>query len=709
MGLKRAMMIGLDSADPVQVRRLMDEGKMPNLKKLLEEYGTANKSLAMLGALPSVTPPNWCSIATGNLPATHGVTCYGNASIGNIGWEEMNWTSRNVTSDFIWEQFSREGKRSIMLSYCEAWPPRVEDEYTVMIDGSGVVPFLRISIDYQKVVRLEEGDFQMQFIPHAMKTDNTDCIIMGDQYDDMVKQSKAGEVNQAIPWAVPDIVSYPAGVEMPDLTGHDADTEEAYRPSKADQIKSPLKNPTNWSFELPQGAKEATVILNSGMIRRYLVISASDGVHYDTVTIYKNKKTAEPMGQVVGSGWSEFIYDYYFKGDEEHKVGYKINLIDIAKDGSSAIIYFSHVSDIDNFDYFYPKSMGPKIYDAIGPYMQFASVDVRGDHKENDRLVLETYAKHGCEWFADAAHWLFKEYPDWQLFYVHIHSIDNFQHWFVNETVPGTNPDYQYYRDLIDQVYVYNDMFIGEMMKYLDDDTSIIVTSDHGCMPKSAGDHYGGIGSIGGISTGVMYKLGYTALVKDEDGNILKDARGKAQIDWANTKAIAHRSSHIMINLKGREPNGIVEPEDYHQLVLDIISDLYNYRNEDGKRVIAHCFTRDEMAYLGMGGVHCGDIFFQLVPTFNNEHANTFSSAHHEGWSMQNLCILGGAGIKHGGFIDRTIRISDIVPTICHLTDTGMPGNVEGGVIYQALEGFNETKYDRGDEWALPTGKRLIK
>ena len=43
MGLKRAMVIGLDAADPVQVRRLIDEGKMPNLKKLLEN-GTANKS-----------------------------------------------------------------------------------------------------------------------------------------------------------------------------------------------------------------------------------------------------------------------------------------------------------------------------------------------------------------------------------------------------------------------------------------------------------------------------------------------------------------------------------------------------------------------------------------------------------------------------------------------------------------------------------------
>ena len=205
MGLKRAMVIGLDAADPVQVQRLMDEGKMPNLKKLLAQ-GTAHKSLSMLGALPSVTPPNWCSIATGCWPRTHGVTCYNNQTLGqSLRLEEVNWTSENVTADFIWEAFSREKKRSIMLSYCEAWPPRIpNDDYGVFIDGSGVVPFLRCAIDYQKVVTMEEGDFPMAFIPHAVKSDNKDCIIMGDQYEELKKTAIAANENAAIPWAMPE-------------------------------------------------------------------------------------------------------------------------------------------------------------------------------------------------------------------------------------------------------------------------------------------------------------------------------------------------------------------------------------------------------------------------------------------------------------------------------------------------------------------------
>ena len=48
MSKRRAMMIGLDGADPVMVKKLIDEGRMPNMKKLLEQ-GVATENLDMLG------------------------------------------------------------------------------------------------------------------------------------------------------------------------------------------------------------------------------------------------------------------------------------------------------------------------------------------------------------------------------------------------------------------------------------------------------------------------------------------------------------------------------------------------------------------------------------------------------------------------------------------------------------------------------------
>ena len=677
MGLKRVMNIGLDAADPIHIQKLFAKGKMPNLKKLLDN-GAAHTEYDMIGCLPSVTPPNWVSLATGAWPRTHGITCYNNHTLGlSLGLEEVNWDSGNVQAEFIWEAFTKVGKRSIMLNYCQAWPPRLDDDqYGVFIDGGGVCPFLKCNIDYQKIIYLEEGDFPVEFTPHVIKKDNKDCVVMGDQYEEMKKSSIDLDASDFV-WTNTAMVkpSYIEGVDDPTM-------KATKNTDLADKIRSALKNPANWSFELPKGAKEATLFLAKGTIRRFVVLTASDGIHYDTLTIYKNKKTQQPLGSVTGlNKWSDWIYDIYVKNDEDRKIAYKIRSVDISEDGSKALFYMSHATDLSNVDFFHPQSLASELYDAVGPMIQFAKV-FAGDptyERLGYEMLFETYGVEQNKWQADATEWLFKKYPDWQLYYIHLHSIDNFQHWFMNKTLPGTSEDPAYYEDLIDRVYEENDQFIGRMMKYLDEDTTIFVTSDHGAIPHSPGDDYPGLGSITGISTEVMERLGYTKTYYDE--------KGKLQIDWEKTRAIASRSSYVYVNLKGRDPEGIVDPADYDQLVLDIISDLYNYRDpRTGKRVVAHCFTRDEMEYLGMGGPHCGDILYQELPTFCCEHANCFSTVKHEGWSLHNLCIMGGAGIKKGVIFERPVRITDIVPTICHLVGVPMPANVEGGIIYQALE-----------------------
>ena len=49
MGKKRAMMLGLDGADPFVIRRLIAMGRLPNLKRVLEE-GTAHRDMTKSAA-----------------------------------------------------------------------------------------------------------------------------------------------------------------------------------------------------------------------------------------------------------------------------------------------------------------------------------------------------------------------------------------------------------------------------------------------------------------------------------------------------------------------------------------------------------------------------------------------------------------------------------------------------------------------------------
>ena len=534
---------------------------------------------------------------------------------------------------------------------------------------------------------------KQKLVPHIAKSSASDCIVSNDMIENMKKE--AGEKGDAKSIAEQEKEifqgSFDASSPMIDfpfpIMSEYVLENQAHTPQQdfGDQAFCPLKEPVGWSIDLPDNAKVAVVPLCENTVRRHFVVTASDGVHYDTVSIYKNKKDAEPIGVITKDGWSKEIRDVYTKNNEPVHIAYYGRIMSIADDGSSAEILLSHAMNRDDFNYFYPKEIGQKMLDDIGVFTPQVKLGELGI--EYTKFELETWER-AYQWHSDATHWLFKEYPDWQLFYIHLHGIDIYNHWYINQTLPGWTEDAPHYQEMLAKMYEYNDAYVGEILKYLDEDTNIIITSDHAAIPNSPGDINPGFGALNGIATKVMEDLGYTKLVEGTEQTM------KPQIDWSKTKAISSRLTNVYVNLKGRDPQGIVEPEDYAATVNQIIEDLYAYRHpKTGKRLVSFCMTRDEMEMVGMGGKHCGDIFVQLMPTYCETHGNCPSTVEHEGYSLNNLCMMVGPDFKEGETINRVIRITDVVPTICHLTDTAMPSNCEGGVIWQALKGFVEEKY----------------
>jgi len=57
--------------------------------------------------------------------------------------------------------------------------------------------------------------------------------------------------------------------------------------------------------------------------------------------------------------------------------------------------------------------------------------------------------------------------------------------------------------------------------------------------------------------------------------------------------------------------------------------------------------------------------------------------------AIQGLALLHGPGIKKGFTLQRTVRINDLVPTICHLLELPMPEETDGAVLYQAFQDPN--------------------
>ena len=126
-------------------------------------------------------------------------------------------------------------------------------------------------------------------------------------------------------------------------------------------------------------------------------------------------------------------------------------------------------------------------------------------------MLLESFAQN-IQWHTEASNWLFEQYPDWQLYYIHLHGIDLYNHWYINRTLPGSNPDWEKYQAILYQMYELHDQYIGEMLKQLDGETVVFICSDHAAVPHSIGDVNPGLGSIAGITTGVMEELGLSLI-----------------------------------------------------------------------------------------------------------------------------------------------------------------------------------------------------
>ena len=138
--------IGVDGMDPRLTRKYVDKGIMPNVKKLIER-GSCRHDLAMVGAMPTVTPPMWTTLATGAYPGTHGITCFfrytGPDTIG------YNFDSRFCKAEQLWNVFAEAGKKTLVWHWPgSSWPPSSDNPNFLEIANALDFPGIPISNRY---------------------------------------------------------------------------------------------------------------------------------------------------------------------------------------------------------------------------------------------------------------------------------------------------------------------------------------------------------------------------------------------------------------------------------------------------------------------------------------------------------------------------------------------------------------------------------
>jgi predicted AlkP superfamily phosphohydrolase/phosphomutase len=160
--------------------------------------------------------------------------------------------------------------------------------------------------------------------------------------------------------------------------------------------------------------------------------------------------------------------------------------------------------------------------------------------------------------------------------------------------------------------------------------------------------------------------------------------------DIKNCKAVPLQTSYIYVNLKGRDPDGIVDPKDYAKVQQEIIDALYTYVDpRTGTRPVALALTKEDARLLGLHGDDCGDVVYAVYPNYGMQHGNILPTAEWGVGSLRGFLVFYGPNIKKGLRLSRTCGLTDVVPTICYLLKWPVPAETEGCVLYQAFKDPN--------------------
>jgi predicted AlkP superfamily phosphohydrolase/phosphomutase len=291
---------------------------------------------------------------------------------------------------------------------------------------------------------------------------------------------------------------------------------------------------------------------------------------------------------------------------------------------------------------------------------------------------------------------------NWDLFMVVFSSIDHIQHHFWGNS------------KVIEEFYRRADITIGRMLSKVDKNTTVVIMSDHGFglakkeflinnWLKEVGllelkkDRFKAIknlfAKVGFSRENIQYLLTFLKLnryIEKVPFRLRAQIPGKENylwdINWKKTKAYAALYlGKIFINLKGREPYGIVKEEEYEEMRDFLIKKLLKLRDpESGRRIVRKVHKKEEI-YHGPHLDKAPDLQiipedWTIIPSCNFRDGSIFYPSNLEGTHKLNgIIIISGERIKKGEIVDG--EIIDIAPTVLTLLDVQIPEDMDGKIL----------------------------
>jgi predicted AlkP superfamily phosphohydrolase/phosphomutase len=325
--------------------------------------------------------------------------------------------------------------------------------------------------------------------------------------------------------------------------------------------------------------------------------------------------------------------------------------------------------DTDRSQYTHPPELKGEIEGLVGRYM----VDVENFRTSEKERLLADIEEMTEKRFRVAEHLLATK--PWDLFFMVEMGTDRLHHGFWRFSdpehrlhEPGNRFEgamFDYYRALDDK--------IARLLRFADEDTAVLVVSDHGAKRID-----------GGICVNEwLRREGYLVLKEEpaEPTRLTPD-----MVDWPRTTAWGEGGYYcrLFLNVVGREPQGTVAAGEYERVRDELAAKLEALGDDEGRQIgtIAH---RPEQLYRERNGIppdlliYFGDLFWRSIGLVGTPTVHVFENdtgpddANH---APEGLYLLAGGGIESGPGEERELR--DIAPTLLTLLGEPVPAEMEG-------------------------------
>lgn len=321
-------------------------------------------------------------------------------------------------------------------------------------------------------------------------------------------------------------------------------------------------------------------------------------------------------------------------------------------------------------EFVYPREWNDRVLELVPDY----AVDVKGFRTNDKAWLRDQVFSLSRRQFRLVRHLV--QSTEWDYFHFVDIGLDRVQHGFWRFHDPqhrcyeAGNP----FETVIRDYYRHLDGELGRLLELFTDEVTILVVSDHGARRLE--------GAF--CVNEFLIREGY--LVLDHYPSV-PTAPAELAIDWKRTKAWSEGGyyARVQLNVRGREPEGTIDPADYESVRNDLASALEATTDGEARPLGTRVFRPEEI-YRAVRGVapdlvvHFGGLAWRSAGTVGHrtihlaENDTGPDDCNH---AQHGAFILAGPALAEAGEIEGA-HLLDMAPTLLDLTGVDRPESMQG-------------------------------